>query len=1135
MKLFCATSLILWLLPSMVHGQPIQVETVSGYQVAAREALVRLNPDAASPQQMPVSMQSLTQAFDADLARPLGTAGVIRLRSRTLSAAALVTAAQANGLVLWAEPNYILHTTDTIPNDPDFPNLWALDNTGQIVSGQIGTPFADIKAALAWDITVGSPSIAVAVIDTGADYTHPDLAANIWTAGQPFPVSVAGTTLNCPAGAHGVNILTPSCDPADDNGHGTHVSGTIGAQGNNMIGVTGINWTSTIVPLKFLDAYGYGSAGGAVDAIEAAVQLQALGLNIRVINASWGVASLPSNALQQAINDAAASNILFVAAAGNGGTSDDSVPFYPASFSAPNMITVAATDNQDNLASFSDFGLNSVDLGAPGVNIESTLPGDEYEYLSGTSMSAAMVSGAAALLLSSCQMNTSTLKTTIMNNVDIVPSLTGNTVTGGRLNVYNSLTSCGAAPVPDFTISASPGEVTLTPGVPSRSSITVTALNGFNGTVNLAVTGLPGGVTASLSPSSVAGSGTVTLTLQTSVALSSNLPITLQGTSGSLMNLATVIVNGPNFTLSATNGSLNLTPGSAVSSTITVTAVSGFSGVVTLSATGLPGGVTASFVPPSVTGSGNSTLTLTADSTAIPGNYSITLQGAGGALLNTLALTLVVNMQPNFSISASPASLTAGAGSLTSTTITISPMYGFGGVVNLSASGLPPGATASFSPPFVIGSGTATLTITMAPSTASGVYSINVQGASGTLNNGTSVTVNVAALPPLIVPTLVTLNPGGQTAFLVTLGSPAPAGGVTVTLASSNPSVVAINVGSVAFPAGQTGNSIPRLLGIGGGTATVTASAPGYASGTTTVQVGSAALTITTGSLASGFAGTPYSQTLTASGGTQPYLWSQLAGTLPAGLLLNAATGQISGTPTAAVTNTPLVFQVSDSSTPVQKVSVVLTLTIMVAGPPAEIAAIGGTLQSVAPGSAFPSPLSAQVTDVAGNPISGATVVFVAPGTGATGSFAGGGTTASVVTNAMGVATSPIFTANSTPGAYIVQASVAGVSAAAAFLLTNAAGAILQVPSSVSVAPGGQAVFTVVLPAGAPAGGVTITLSSSNNSVASLNVGTIFIPAGVTGDARARVVGIGVGSAMITASGPGYATATSSIQVVDTP
>jgi subtilisin family serine protease len=1135
MKHFFGTALVLLSLPSMVHGQRIQVETLSGYQVAAREALVRLNPDAASPQQMPVSMQALTQAFDADLARPLGAAGVVRLRSRTLSAAALVTAAKASGLVLWAEPNYILYTTDTIPNDADFPNLWALDNTGQIVGGQIGTPFADIKAARAWDITVGSPSIAVAVIDTGADYTHPDLAANIWTAAQPFQVSLAGATLNCPAGTHGLNVTTPSCDPADDNGHGTHISGTIGALGNNLIGVTGINWTSTIVPLKFLDAYGYGSADGAVEAIEAAVQLQALGINIRVINASWGIASAPSSALQQAINDAAASNILFVAAAGNGGTSDDSVPFYPASFSAPNMITVAATDNQDNLASFSDFGLNSVDLGAPGVNIESTLPGDEYAYLSGTSMSAAVVSGAAALLLSSCQMNTSTLKTAIMNNVDIVPSLAGNTVTGGRLNVYSSLTSCGASPVPDFTLSASPGAVTLTPGVPSRSSITVTALNGFNGTVNLAVTGLPLGVTASLSPSSVAGSGTVTLTLQTSVALSSSLPITLQATSGSLMNLATVIVNGPNFTLSATSGSLNVTPGSAVSSPITVTAFAGFSGVVTLSATGLPGGVTASFVPPSVTGSGGSTLTLTADSTAMPGSYSITLQGASGALVNTLGLTLVVNILPNFSISASPTSLAAGAGSLTSTTITISGMYGFVGVVNLSASGLPPGATASFSPPSVTGSGTAILTITTAASTAPGVYPINVQGASGTLNKGTSVTLNVEALPPLVVPSPVTLNPGGQAVFIVTLGSPAPAGGVTVTLASSNPSVVAINVGSVFFPGGQTGNSIPRLLGIGGGTATVTASAPGYASATATVQVGSAALAITTGSLASGLTGTPYSQTLTAAGGTQPYMWSLLTGMLPAGLLLNAATGQISGTPTAGITNTPLVFQVTDSSTPVQKASVNLTLTIGVVGPAAEIAAIGGTPQSVAPGSAFPSPLSAQLTDAGGNPISGATVVFMAPGVGASGSFAGGGTTANVVTNAMGVAISPIFTANSTPGTFTVQASVAGVNAAAAFLLTNAAGAILQVPSSVSLALGGEAVFTLVLPAGAPAGGVTITLSSGNDSVASLNVGTVFIPAGVTGDARARVLGIGAGSTMITASAPGYATATSSIQVVATP
>jgi len=239
------------------------------------------------------------------------------------------------------------------------------------------------------------------------------------------------------------------------------VSGTIGAIGNNGIGVAGVNWTTAIMALKFLDSSGSGSVSDAIDAIEFGLQAKqyfGTAANLRVLSNSWGGSGF-SQALLNEINRANTADVLFVVAAGNAATNDDTALTYPASYNASNMITVAATSNMDSLASFSNYGPTTVHLGAPGVNILSTLPGSAYGYLSGTSMATPHVAGAAMLVLSACSLNTSGVKNALLANVDPVSSLGGVTVTGGRLNVNRAIHSC-AAPV----VNQVPQNISVTPG-----------------------------------------------------------------------------------------------------------------------------------------------------------------------------------------------------------------------------------------------------------------------------------------------------------------------------------------------------------------------------------------------------------------------------------------------------------------------------------------------------------------------------------------------------------------------------------------------------------------------------------------------------------------------------------------------
>jgi len=342
-----------------------------------------------------------------------------------------------NPRVRFVEPNYIVHASRA-PNDPHYPSLWGLHNTGQ--SG--GVPGADIDAERAWNVSTGSRNIKVAVIDTGVDYNHPDLAANIWTN----PGEIAGNGIDDDHNGfvddvHGWDFANDDNNPTDDVGHGTHVAGTIGAIGNNGVGVVGVNWQVTIVPVKFLGSDGSGATSDAINAIDYATQIGA-----RVMNNSWGGGGF-SQALLDAIRRANNAGALFVAAAGNNGTNNDLTPAYPSNYDSPNIIAVAALDRGDRLASFSNYGRTTVDLGAPGVAILSTFPGGGYTALNGTSMAAPHVSGAAALLLSANpDLSVSQVRQRLLLSAVPIPALAGVTTTGGRLNAFLPLASPDTIP-----------------------------------------------------------------------------------------------------------------------------------------------------------------------------------------------------------------------------------------------------------------------------------------------------------------------------------------------------------------------------------------------------------------------------------------------------------------------------------------------------------------------------------------------------------------------------------------------------------------------------------------------------------------------------------------------------------------
>lgn len=363
--------------------------------------------------------------------------------------------------VEYAEPNYIRKLV-AVPNDAAFGQLYGMHNVGQ--SG--GVVDADIDAPEAWDRHTGNKSLVLGVIDTGIDWLHPDLVANVWSnaAEASGTAGVDDDGNGYIDDVHGYDFINNDANPMDDHGHGTHCSGTIAGAGNNGIGVAGVSWTANLAGLKIFNSGGSTTDAAILNAVDYS---NAMGM--KITSNSWGGGPY-SQSLFDLIAEGRDLGHLFIAAAGNNGSNTDSSPNYPSGYNLENIISVAATDRMDGLAGFSNYGLTSVDLGAPGVDTWSCAPGGGYQGMSGTSMATPHVSGAAYLVWSANNFLTAArVKEILLASTDPIPSLAGRTVTGGRLNVSSALSEAG----PAWLTAAPMDPATLPPGASAPVTFTV--------------------------------------------------------------------------------------------------------------------------------------------------------------------------------------------------------------------------------------------------------------------------------------------------------------------------------------------------------------------------------------------------------------------------------------------------------------------------------------------------------------------------------------------------------------------------------------------------------------------------------------------------------------------------------------
>ncbi|MCF6324905.1 MAG: S8 family serine peptidase [Gammaproteobacteria bacterium] len=494
--------------------------------------------------------------------------------------------------VEFVEYNYVVRA-NLLPNDPRFDSLWGLDNTQQ--TG--GSFDADIDAPEAWGSGTGSGNIIVAVIDTGVDYGHEDLAANMWTNLGEVPGNGIDDDGNGYVDdVYGYDFINTDSDPFDDNGHGTHVAGTIAAVGNNGIGVTGVNWKAQIMAVKFLGANGGGAASDALNGIIYAVNNGAI-----ILNNSWGGANF-SRAMFDAISAANDAGVLFVAAAGNGNNNNDVSSYYPADYSVPNVISVAATDHNDQLAIFSNgnasnYGANTVHLGAPGLDILSTVPtgsctlcrSEGYLSISGTSMAAPHVSGAAALIFDRIpELSIGDLKLRLMASTDQIPALSGTTISGGRLNI-----AAGTVYNPNISATLAPVLQSVLPNEAATYTVTITSIGDTTEQVNLSLGALDTGITADIANTLLIlpAGGSVTTTLTVTAALnvprgSYSVPILVADETAQVYSyrVVTLKVLRPDFDVAISPSKQQISPGGSTTYDVVFTSIDGFASTLSISA-----------------------------------------------------------------------------------------------------------------------------------------------------------------------------------------------------------------------------------------------------------------------------------------------------------------------------------------------------------------------------------------------------------------------------------------------------------------------------------------------------------------------------------------------------------------------
>ena len=839
-----------------------RITVLDGREVVEGEVIVRYRGQSGRIERERAEYQA-----NSDGTEIIGRNGARKMRSRQLTTREMIARLQSNPDVEFVEPNYIIRA-NAMPNDPSFGNLWGLFNTGQVVDGQAGTPGADINATQAWDVTTGSRANIIGIIDTGIDYTHPDLAANVFTAPRQFSVTLGSTVVTCQPGTHGFNALNTSCNPYDDSGHGTHVAGIIGAVGNNNVGVTGVNWTATLLPLKVLDANGLGTTSDAIRAIEFAIKMkQALGAdgNVRILNASWGGPNF-SQSLADQIALANSADMLFVAAAGSEGHNNDSTPHYPASTNSPNVISVAGVDNNGARDTLSNYGPNSVHLGAPSSSTLSTFPNNDYGYLSGTSMSAPFVSGAAALVLARCSYTTAQLKDALLTTVDPVPSLAGMTISGGSLNAAAAVNSCGA---PTVRVNGSLGAVTVDAG----STVAVQVSNG-PGNISDWVMMVPAGAPAETwGPQYFYLSGTRT---RPSTGLR-NATINFTAPASGTWEFRfyandswTLLASSSVMTVS---GSANPVP--TVSSISPSTRTAG-TGAFTLTVNG-SGFVSSSQVR--VNGSARTTSFMSANTltAAIPASdiasagslaISVLNPSPGGGTSNNVTLTVTAPAStPALTVNGSSSPITVAGGS----TITVGVSGGPGNVsdwVMIVAAGAP---EMTWGPQYMYLSGTRTrpatgmtsATLSFLAPTAGGNFEFRFYANDGWTRLATSPVVTVTASGSSNpVPTISSLSPSSRTAgsgaFTLTVNGTGFVNGseVRVDGASRTTTFVSATQLTAAIPAGDVASVGSKTITVfsptpGGGssnTATLAVTSPTSSGPALTVNGSSSPITVAGGS-----------------------------------------------------------------------------------------------------------------------------------------------------------------------------------------------------------------------------------------------------------------------------------------------
>jgi hypothetical protein len=479
------------------QGQPTDVR--EGYWNGKFESATPYGSVAIPPALVPVTWTttSLGEGFFSLVAPGADPQLVVDWASQTPGVLAIepdfiIDAPPATGAVI-ATPGT---GTSSVPNDPGYPLQWA-------------PPI--MQTPTAWNVTTGARIVVVAVLDSGLDLSHPDLIANTWKNPRELATNGIDDEKNgFIDDVYGWNFLTNTNNVQDTYGHGTHVSGIIGAVGNNGVGITGLGWQVALMPLKILGDNGIGTVSAALAAMSYVTMMRRdFETNIVVSNNSWGASTSASVVMRDAIAAMGDVGIAFVAAAGNNSSNNDVVPRYPSGYDVPNVISVAASDQADSLSSFSNYGPTTVDLAAPGSLIYSTLSGGQYGYLSGTSMAAPQVTGAIALLNAGKPgLTVAQTRAAILGSTDTIPSMVGLTVTGGRLNINGAMKSLGLTPVvppipPPPAPPPTPAEQPFTDNFNQPNS---PALSGFWGTRIGSI-----GITDQAAVSRVAGASISTL------------------------------------------------------------------------------------------------------------------------------------------------------------------------------------------------------------------------------------------------------------------------------------------------------------------------------------------------------------------------------------------------------------------------------------------------------------------------------------------------------------------------------------------------------------------------------------------------------------------------------------------------